>query len=168
MTLVRGGEDRDLAAIAAMGEARAGVSRFHLVRDVDFVKHAITRTRLLAGLGSAGARQVQFVIAQEGITAAADVVLSIADDTWTVEECGDRDPSGARAGAILQALIAREPAERRPVIRRWLPPGFVPPQVTTVSALPSAEVMMITALGAANEPPRLSGDDVLYWRSDIL
>jgi hypothetical protein len=29
-----------------------------------------------------------------------------------IEECGDRDPSGARVGAILQALIAREPAKR--------------------------------------------------------
>ncbi len=33
MTMVRGGEDRDLAAIVAMGEARARLSRFHLVRD---------------------------------------------------------------------------------------------------------------------------------------
>jgi len=45
---------------------------------------------------------------------------------------GDRDPSGARAGAILQGLIAREPAERRPTIRGWLASGFLPPQVTIV------------------------------------
>ena len=50
MTMVRGGEDRDLAAIVAMGDARARLSRFHLVRDVDFVKFALTRRRLLAGL----------------------------------------------------------------------------------------------------------------------
>jgi hypothetical protein len=168
MTLVRGGEDRDLAAIVAMGEARARLSRFHLERDVDFLKYAITRKRLLAGLGSAGARQLQFVIAEEGITAAAYVVLSIVDHSWTIEECGDRDPSGARVGAILQALIAQEPAERRPVIRGWLPPGFVPPQVTIASALPSTEVMMITGLRSAIELPRLSSDEVLYWRSDIF
>lgn len=168
MTLVRGGEDRDLAAIAAMGEARASLFRFHLNRDVDFVKYAITKKRLLAGLGSAGARQLQFVIAEEGITAAAYVVLSIVDNTWTIEECGDRDPYGARVGAILQALIAREPAERHPTIRGWLPPGFLPPQVTIVSAVPSAEVLMINVLGSAKQPPRLAGDDVLYWRSDIL
>ena len=76
MTMVRGGEDRDLAAIAAMGEARASPFRFHLERDVDFVKYTMTRKRLLAGLGSAGVRQFQFVIAEEGITAAAYVVIS--------------------------------------------------------------------------------------------
>ncbi len=168
MTLVRGGEDRDLAAIAAMGEARAGLSRFRLVRDVDFVKYAISKRRLLAGLGSAGARQVQFVIAEEGITAAAYVVLTVVEDNWTIEECGDRDPSGARVGAILQAMIAREPAERHPTIRAWLPPGFLPPQVTIGSALPSTEVMMIKPLRSSIQPPRLGGDDVLYWRSDIL
>jgi hypothetical protein len=43
-------------------------------------------------------------------------------------------PSGARLGAMLQALIAREPAERRPIINGWLPPGFIPPQITILSA----------------------------------
>ena len=69
------------------------------------------------------------------------MVVSIVDRTWTIEECGDRDPSGARVGAILQALIAREPVEQRPIIRGWLPPGFVPPQITIVSARPSTDVM---------------------------
>jgi hypothetical protein len=41
----------------------------------------------------------------------------VIGDTWTLEECGDRDPSGAGVGALLQALIAREPSERRPTIR---------------------------------------------------
>jgi hypothetical protein len=77
MTLVRSGEDRDLAAIAAMGQARASQFRFHLDRDVDLVKYVITKKRLLAGLGSAGVRQLQFVIAEEGITAAAYMVVSI-------------------------------------------------------------------------------------------
>ena len=39
MTLVRSGEDRDVAAIAAMGQARASQFRFHLDRDVDLVKY---------------------------------------------------------------------------------------------------------------------------------
>ena len=121
MTLIRGGEERDLAAIVAMGQVRASPFRFHLDRDVDFVQYAITKKRLLAGLGAAGARQLHFFIAEEGITAAAYVVVSIVGGTWTIEECGDRDPSGARVGAILQALIAREPVERRPTIRAWLP-----------------------------------------------
>ena len=168
MTLIRGGEERDLAAVVAMGQVRAGAFRFHLDRDVEFVQYAITKRRLLAGLGSAGARQLHFFIAEEGITAAAYVVVSVVGSTWSIEECGDRDPSGARVGAILQALIAREPVERRPSIRAWLPPGFLPPQVTIVSAKPSPEVMMVRSIGSTVLRPPLSGDDVLYWRSDIV
>ena len=168
MTLIRGGEERDLGAVVAMGRVRAGAFRFHLDRDIDFVQYAITKRRLLAGLGSAGARQLHFFIAEEGITAAAYVVVSVVGSTWSIEECGDRDPSGARVGAILQALIAREPVERRPSIRAWLPPGFLPPQVSIVSAKPSTEVMMVRSIGSTVLRPRLSGDDVLYWRSDIL
>ena len=130
----------------------------HRPREV----HAITKKRLLAGLGAPGVRQLQFVIAEEGITAAAYVVISIAGATWTIEECGDRDPSAARVGAILQALIAREPAELRPVIRGWLPPGLVPPQVTILSAQPSEELVMVKVLSATIEQPRLSAADVLY------
>jgi hypothetical protein len=168
MTLIRGGEERDLAAIVAMGQVRASPFRFHLHRDVDFLQHAITTKRLLAGLGTPGARQLHFFIAEEGITAAAYVVISIVGGTWTIEECGDRDPSGARVGAILQALIAREPVERRPTIRGWLPRGFVPPQVTIVSAKPPTDVIMMRCLGSTDVRLRLSGDDVLYWKSDIF
>jgi hypothetical protein len=60
--------------------------------------------------------------------------VSIEDSELAVTESsrrgGDRDPSGARVGAILQALIAREPVQHRPTIRAWLPHGFVAPQVT--------------------------------------
>ena len=168
MTLIRGGEERDLAAIVAMGQVRASPFRFHLDRDVDFVHHAIMKKRLLAGFGTAGARQLHFFIAEEGITAAAYVVISIVGDMWTIEECGDRDPSGARVGAILQALIARQPVERRPTIRGRLPAGFVPAQVTIVSAKPSVPVMMVRTLGSTVLQPRLSSEDVLYWQSDIF
>jgi hypothetical protein len=140
MTLVRGGEARDLAAIVAMGQVRAAPFRFHLDRDLDFMRYAITKKRLLAGLGSAGAHQVEFFIAEEGITASAYVVIHVIGRTWTIEECSDRDPGGARVGAILQALIAREPVERRPSIRGCLSPGFVPPQVTVVAVKPSIDV----------------------------
>jgi hypothetical protein len=168
MTLVRGGEDRDLAAIVAMGQVRGGQFRFHVNRDVDFVRYVITKKRLLAGLAPPGTRELQFVIAEEGITAAAYVVISIVGHTWTLEECGDRDPSGARVGALLQALIARDPMEQRPRIRAWLPSGFVPPQVTVLSARPSAEVMMVRFLTPTIGRARLSNEDVLYWRGDII
>ena len=168
MTLIRGGEERDLAAVVAMGQVRAGSFRFHLDRDVDFVQYAITKKRLLAGLGAASARQLHFFIAEEGITAAAYVIISVVGDMWTIEECGDRDPSGARVGAILQALIAREPVERRPTVRAWLPRGFVPPQVTILSAKPSEPVMMVRAIESTVLEPRLSAGDVLYWLSDMF
>lgn len=165
MTMVRGGEDRDLAAIAAMGRARAEACRFHLDRDTDFVKHAIAAKRLVAGLGPQGLRQLHFFIAEEGTTAAAYVVLAVEGSRWTLEECGDRDPSGARVGALLQALIAREPAERRPTIRGWLPPGFLPPQVAIAAAEP-ARVLMVRRPAASAPPLRLSADDVLFWHND--
>lgn len=168
MTLVRGGEDRDLAAITAMGGVRATPFRFHLGRDADHVKHAITMKRLLAGLGPSGVREMCFVIAEEGITAAAYVVLSTIGDTWTIEECGDRDPSGARVGAILQALVAREPSRARPIVRGWLPPGFAPPQVTIASARPSTQVMLARLLTPPLTPLKLTKDDVLFWRGDIF
>jgi GNAT superfamily N-acetyltransferase len=168
MTTVRGGEERDLAAIVAMGRVRADAFRFHLDRDVDFVQYVITTRRLLAGLGSADARKLQFFIAEEGITAAAYVVISVVGNVWTVEECGDRDSSGARVGALLQALIAREPGKQRPTIRAWLPPHFLPPQLTIVTAAPTTDTVWIRALGSRTMVLPLSADDVLFWRNDIL
>jgi hypothetical protein len=165
---VRAGEERDLAAIAAMGRARAGRLRFYLDRDVDFIQYAIATRRWLAGPGSAVARQLHFLIAEEGMTAVAYVVVSVVGHRWTLEECGDQDPSGARVGALLQALLAREPERRRPTIRAWLPPGFLPPQLTVASAVPSTDLISVRMLGAAATEPPLSSDDVLFWRNDIF
>ena len=124
--------------------------RFHLDRDRDLVHYAIAKKRLMAGLGPSGARQVQFFIAEEGASAVASVVIVRSEREggveWMLEEAGDRDPTGARVGAILQVLIARDPAERRPTIRGWLPDGFCPPQVRIIGRQPSAEVMMIRPL----------------------
>jgi hypothetical protein len=143
--MVRDGEERDLAAIGAMGRARAGRFRFHLDRDVDFVHYAITRRRWLTGPGSADRGHLHFVVADDDMTAAAYVIVSIVGGLWTLEECGDRDPSGSRVGALLQALPAREPGgQRRPTIRAWLPPGFLPPQVTIASAVPSTDVVGVS------------------------
>jgi predicted N-acetyltransferase YhbS len=166
-TMVRGGEERDLADIVAMGSARAEPYRFHLNRDRDLVQFSIARKRLLAGLGRPGAGELQFFIAEEGASAAAYVVVSVKGREWILEECGDRDPTGARAGAILQALIAREPAEQRPSITAWMPSGFLPPQIAIVSERPSTDVMMVRALTAAAESARtLQNDEILFWKSD--
>ncbi len=166
MTPIRGGEPRDIAAIVAMGQVRAAPFRFHFDRDVDQVRYAVARNRLLAGLGPKGARELHFFIAEEGITAAAYVVISVTGDLWTLEEYGDRDASGARVGAILQALIARSPAERRPMVRACLIPGFLPPQVTILSTQAAADRVDVRAFGCEQPGLRLSANDVLYWRSD--
>ena len=175
-SMVRGGDDRDLADIVAMGQTRAAPYRFHLNRDRDLIHYAIVKKRLLAGLGSPGARQLQFFIAEEGASAAAYVVISVrghdvaaGEAVWTIEEAGDRDPTGARVGAIVQVLIARDPAEKRPSISAWLPNGFLPPQVTVIGEQPSAEVMMVRPLTAAGEPARtLREEESLYWRNDLF
>jgi GNAT superfamily N-acetyltransferase len=168
-TMVRGGDDRDLAAIVSMGGARAEPYRFHLDRDRDLVHFAIARKRLRAGLGPSGARAVHFFIAEEGASAAAYVVISASGDRWTLEEVGDRDPSGARVGAILQALIAREPAEKRPSIKAWLPDGFLPPQVTIVGEQTSGEVMMVRPLTPAGKSVRaLRAEELVYWHGDVF
>jgi GNAT superfamily N-acetyltransferase len=169
MTMVRGGEERDLADIALMERTRAEGRRFHLDRDRDLIQFSITRTRLLAGLGPAGARQTQFFIAEEGASAVAYVVIGVKGGAWTLDAAGDRDPSGARVGAILQVLIARDPAERRPTITGWLPAGFLPPQVTIIGERPSPEVMMIRPLSARGTPSSpLTAADILFWRGDVF
>jgi hypothetical protein len=167
MVLVRSGETRDLAAIAAMGRVRASGYRFHLDRDVDLIAHAITRNRLLAGLAPPGVRRLEFVIAEEGITAAAYLVMRVVGGVWTILECGDRDPTGARLGALLQALIAREPAESRPVIRGWLPPGFRPPQVRIAATPAAAPSLCGRPLSSHIQGLRWAASDVLYWLNDV-
>ncbi len=170
-TLVRSGDDRDLEAIATIAATSAHAYRLHLARDRDLIHYAIAKKRLLAGLGPIGARQVEFFVAEEGASAVAYVVLTVKRDAsageWTLEEFGDRDPSGARVGAILQALIARDPAEARMPLRTWLPHDFCPPQVQVVDARPSADVMMVRALTEKGKTATaLRGADVLYWHSD--
>ena len=167
MTMVRGGDARDYADIVAQGLVRAEAYRFSLRRDRDLVHFAIASKRLLAGFDASGARAVHFFIAEEGASAVAHVVISVRGTEWMLEEMGDRDPAGARAGAILQTLIAREPAEKRPTIKAWLPEGVLPPQVTIVSAQPSAEVMMIKALSERVRGFRpLAAAEVCYWHGD--
>jgi hypothetical protein len=113
----------------------------------------------LQNYGSANARQLYFFIAEEGTTAAAYVVVSVVGDSWTLEECGDRDASGARVGALLQALIAREPGERRPTIRAWLPPGFLHPQVAVASRMPSTQAIRVRLLRSRLTAKALGADD---------
>ena len=150
-----------------MGRARSHSYRLLLDRDSDLIQFTIAKKRLLAGLGPPGARQVLFFVAEEGASAVAYVVVSVRGTEWTVEEGGDRDPAGARLGAILQVLIAREPGEARPQLRGWLPTDLCPPQLHILERSPARDVMMIRPLTAAGTPDRPLGEpDVFYWQGD--
>jgi GNAT superfamily N-acetyltransferase len=167
MTLVRAGEERDLADIVALGHARAARYRLHLERNRDYLSYAMVKKRLLAGLGPMGERELQFFIAEEGASAVAYVVITVHGGTWVLEECGDRDPTGARVGAILQVLIARDPSAVRPAISAWLPADFRPPQIEILGGQPSPEIMMLRALG--RPLPQLSAPgDLLFWHGDMF
>jgi GNAT superfamily N-acetyltransferase len=165
--LVRSGEERDLPLVAAMHARRSAGVRFALRRDAGVVHYALSKKRLLAGLGPPGLRQVEFFVAEEGMTAVAYVVLSENANGWTLEEAGDRDPAAARIGAMLQVLMAREPAHRTPLIRAWWPRAMpVPPQLALNGRSDSRDIFMLRPLADVALPE--TADDVFYWRSDYF
>jgi len=84
-----------------------------------------------------------------------------------VEEAGDRDPAGARLGAILQVLLAREPSRPAPLIRAWWPRLMpVPPQLRLTNRIPARDIFMLRPIENVRIPDR--ADDVFYWRSDYF
>jgi predicted N-acetyltransferase YhbS len=185
--LVRAGEEGDYAAIADAHAARAAGYRFSLIRSSDYVAYAVAKKRLLAGLGPDGQRAVQFFVAEEGGRAVAYVVMTVTGrratrdrpvpvgdawvapaERWAIEEWGDRDPTGARLGAMLQVLLARMPGEAHPVIRTWLPAGFRPPQVASTSRQPANTAMMIRWTDDRPGQPALGAEEVFYLRGDAF
>ena len=165
--LVRSGDDRDLPAVAAMHETRSAGARFTLRRSAPLIHYALSKKRLLAGLGPRGLRHTEFFVAEEGVSAVAYVVLTVSAGGWTLEEAGDRDPAGARLGAILQVLLAREPSHHAPLIRAWWPPALpAPPQVRLIDRIPARDIFMLRPIAGAGIPTR--AEDVFYWRSDYF
>ena len=170
--LVRSGEQRDLPALASMHATRSADVRFVLRRDPSLIEYALTKKRLLAGLGQGAAdsraqRQTEFFVAEEGASAAAYVVLTVSPAGWTLEEAGDRDPAGARLGAILQVLLAREPSRTAPLIRAWWPPAMpVPPQMRLENRVPARDIFMLRPIADVQIPSR--AEEVFYWRSDYF
>jgi hypothetical protein len=165
--LVRAGDDRDLPALAAMHDVRTAGLPFALRRDPPLLYYALSKKRMLAGLGPHGLRQVEFFVAEEGASAVAYVLLSQNKNGWTLEEAGDRDPAGARLGAMLQVLVAREPTHAAPLIRTWWPRAFtVPPQLEITDRSDARDVFMLRALADVTLPDRAA--DVFYWRSDYF
>ena len=167
--LVRSGEQRDLPALASMHATRSADVGFALRRDPPLIEYALTKKRLLAGLGqgSRAQRQTEFFVAEEGASAVAYVVLTVSPSGWTLEEAGDRDPAAARLGAILQVLLAREPSRAAPLIRAWWPPPMpVPPQVRLENRVPARDIFMLRPIAEVRIPSR--AEDVFYWRSDYF
>lgn len=166
--LVRAGEERDIPAVADLLRAVAARARFALEVDEDVVRYSLSKKRLLAGLSPAGWRNVEFYVAEEGASAVAFVLITASRTGATLEACGDRDPSGARIGAILQVLRARTPKERVPDMAAWLPSGFRPPQVTIVKQRPASELMMIKSLRDDLRVDDLRVEDIVYWHGDAF
>lgn len=163
--LVRAGDERDLPSVSAMHDTRSAGVRFALKRDPSMIHYALSKKRLLAGLGPPGLRQVEFVVAEEGASAVAYAVFLENANGWTLEEAGDRDPSGARLGAILQVLTAREPSAPAPLIRAWWPAAFpVPPQLELADPSPARDVFMVRPLADVSMPEKV--EDVFYWHGD--
>jgi len=169
MVLMRTGEERDIPAVAALASQMTAAYRFAAVPSEAFVRYSLSKKRLLAGFSRPGTLTVDFFIVEEGAGAVAFAILTAAgEDDVVLEMCGDRDPQGARVGAMLQVLRARTPAEPAPIIRGFLPPGWLPPQVTVERALTSASAMMVKPLrdGILQRP--LAQADVLYWHGDLF
>jgi len=165
--LVRAGDERDLPDIAAMDRVRSATARFALRRDVSLIQYSIAKKRIQAGLGPPELRQVEFFVAEEGASAVAYLLLSVSRYGWTLEEAGDRDPAGARLGAMLQVLAAREPSHALPLIRTWWPRSFlVPPQWHMTDRRDARDVLMVRPF--IELLPPLTADDVFYWRSDYF
>lgn len=166
-TLVRSAESSDLELLADISARYREGAAFALARTPDLIAFGVARRRLLAGLGPSGLRDVEFFVAEEAHRAVAYVVITRGPAGRVLEDCGDRDPTGARIGAILQVLSAREPAEPPMRLRGWLPRSLRPPQVRIALEAPPGDIMMIRDLGTAS-PAIDPGAEVVYWNLDLF
>jgi hypothetical protein len=165
--LVRSGAPSDFEAMADIAARDREGAAFALDRPADLIAFGVARRRLLAGLGPAGLRDVEFFVAEEAHRAVAYVVLTRGPAGRVLEDCGDRDPAGARAGAILQVLAARDPADSPGRLRGWLPRLLRPPQIRIVHEAPAGDIMMVRGIGQAS-PAVPSGAEIVYWNLDVF
>lgn len=168
MILVRAGEERDIPAVADLARTMARNHRFALTPSDDFLRFSLSKKRLLAGFLPPGLLSVEFFIVEEGAGAVAFAIVTVTADDVILEMCGDRDPAGARLGALLQVLRARTPTEASQGITCFLPPGWLPPQIEIESSAAVREVMMVKPLKDGVLSTRLRDSDVLYWHGDLF
>ena len=172
--MVRAGEDGDAAGVAAMHDVRARGFDLALLLDDAQVRYSVSKKRMFVGLGTGLGRSIEYFVSEEGHQAVAFLLMQVTrgangqPDTWSIEACGDRDPSGARIGAMLQVLRARAPSAPRPNIRAWWPDSLRPPQVRSVPRQPAGEVMMLKPLTSGVTLDTLAPDGVMYWHGDVF
>ena len=174
--LVRAGDARDAASVAETHARRVERYRFGLVPDADLVNYSVAKKRLLAGLDPSGRRTVEYFVTEEGYQAVAYVLLQVTraqrpgdPEGWSLAACGDRDPEGARIGAMLQVLLARHPGERPPLIRAWWPEGLRPPQLEITRRGLTGEILMMRPLrDDIRIEPWLGEGDTIYWNGDAF
>lgn len=168
-TLVREGDDGDLKYLAELRSPAA----FTQPPTADLIKFNIVKRRVRAASAPIGSRAVEFFVSEEGHRPVAYVLLSrgpsgdlgVGPEAMWLEACGDRDPSGARVGAMLQVLRARTASEPWPPLYSWLPEGWLPPQLRIVGRAPAEDIMMIRHLGRNFLPP-MTAKDVIWWHAD--
>lgn len=168
MVLVRAGEERDIPAVAELARTMAKNHRFALIPSDDYLRFSLSKKRLLAGFLPPGLLSVEFFIVEEGAGAVAFAILTVTADDVILEMCGDRDPAGARLGALLQVLRARTPTEKAQGITCFLPPGWLPPQIEIESSAAVRDVMMVKPLRDGVLTTPLRDSDVLYWHGDLF
>jgi GNAT superfamily N-acetyltransferase len=173
--LVRSGEAQDLPFVAEIQSSLARAARLSLEYDAAWLQYSLAKKRMLAAHGPPGRREVEFFVAEEGGRAVAWLLLQVTGrrhtgyhEAWTVEGCGDRDPSGARVGAMLQTLRARTPSAVPPLIRAWWPDILRPPQVHVAPRRASVITMMLRPLAPGLLDRSLARPDVLYWHGDAF
>jgi predicted N-acetyltransferase YhbS len=174
--LVRAGEERDSASVAETHARRVERYRFGLIPSADLVNYAVSKKRMLAGFDATGRRTVEYFVTEEGGQAVAYLLVQVSraqrpgePDGWSLAACGDRDPEGARIGAMLQVLLARHPGERPPLVRAWWPDGLQPPQLEIARRGPAAEILMIRPLrDDLRIEPWLGEGDTIYWNGDAF
>ena len=169
---MRAGEDDDADRIVAMLAEQLRGYRFGIDHDADMVRFGVVKKRLLAGFDPRHA--VEYFVVEEGYRAVAFVVIQVTrsggqPDWWSLEACGDRDPTGARVGAMLQVLLARAPASPRPLIRSWWPSRFLPPQLQCTCFPSTAVTMMMKPIGGGTAVvPPLDASELCYWHGDAF
>jgi GNAT superfamily N-acetyltransferase len=170
-TMVRAGEDADLKYLAEFHKD-AG---FGPIRTPDLIKFNVVKQRVRAASSPIGSRVVEFFVSEEGHRPVSYVLLSrgpsgnLGDgpDVMWLEAYADRDPSGARVGAMLQVLRARTATEQWPALQAWLPDGWLPPQLGIVARAPAGEILMVKPLGN-NVLPSFRASDLIWAHADCF